>query len=1129
MVFYNFFTFVNSHSTLTMKKITLFLLLFLLTTLSGNAQQLVINEILASNTSVNTDEDGTYQDWVELYNASSDPVNLNGFGLSDDPATPYKWVFPAYIIAPGEHKLVWCSDKNRLDPSAPLHTNWKISADGETITLTAPGNVMVDQVAGVALSANVSYGRIPSGGSDFVIFNQPTPGEPNAASGEVSPPEFSVASGFYDEGFELSITHPDPEVSILYTLDGSEPEPDALGGLTYSYKNIYPQYPGDPVGPFLENARHTLVYENPIAITDRTSEPNKISTISTTLDNNPAYLPQFPVFKSTVVRARAIKNGQLSAIATRNYIVTENAASRFSLPVICVNLSEEKFFDYENGIQVAGKDFDEWRAANPDADPYSSQENANFHRSGDPTEMPGHLSLFVNQNEVLSQDIGVRLNGNYTRFFPNKSLRLYARSDYGASTFQYPFFGPGFNSFKRLVLRNGGNDAYGTYFRDALGHRAMNHLNTASQKYRPAIVILNGEYWGMLNIRERLDKHYFERVYGIPDGELDYLEYNGFLVEEGDYEHYASLLNYLEGHSLSDTANYNYVLTQLDPDSFIDHFLTCIYVRNTDWPHNNIEFWRKRTDSFIPNAPYGNDGRWRWVTKDLDFGFGYAGGPESYTHNTLEHASSVGGDPIYNPEWSTFLFRKLLENNNFKNAFINRFADMLNTAFLPERMLGLVQEMKSVIEPEVEEHGQRWASISLESWNNQLAVVNEFVTQRPTYQRQHIQEKFALTGQVSVTLDVNEPPAGFIRMNTVDVKGSTPGVSENPYPWQGIYFKQVPVTVTAIANEGYVFSHWSGSSSSTNATISINPLGNLNLTAHFLPSGINPRIPMYFWMFDTDVANDLPLTELYSTYHVLENPAVLDFESCLAGYPFDSSHPNWRKASMERRNSPTEINYLPMANDGIPFADSSMRGLQVKQPFMSGNQENTMVFSIPTTGYEDLIFRFAAKDEGAAESLVIEYAIDDQDLVWSTQGMSVASGLLSADYKLFEADLSNVAGANDNPQLKVRIRFYGSNMTADNGDRVTFNNFSLEGRPQELNTNPANFSGAVIWPNPTRDYIHVQTSERPFNYEIFSIDGKKVAAGVEEITIQMGDLVPGIYLLRISSKGKETVRKVVKH
>lgn len=103
----------------------LFFILF-----TSQAQHLVINEILASNNNANTDEDGDHQDWLELFNGTAESVSLNGYGLTDNTAQPFKWVFPHYVIAPGEHLLVWCSDKNRTNPALPLHTNWKISNEG---------------------------------------------------------------------------------------------------------------------------------------------------------------------------------------------------------------------------------------------------------------------------------------------------------------------------------------------------------------------------------------------------------------------------------------------------------------------------------------------------------------------------------------------------------------------------------------------------------------------------------------------------------------------------------------------------------------------------------------------------------------------------------------------------------------------------------------------------------------------------------------------------------------------------------------------------------------------------------------------------------------------------------------
>lgn len=200
-----------------------------------NAQGVVINEIITSNSAVITDDDGSYEDWVELYNTSSTAINLQGFGLSDLSTNPFEWVFPEYWMEPGEHLLIWCSDKNRTDINFPLHTNFRISAGGETITLTHPDTTIVDSYAPIIIPQNYSYGRQTDGSSTLVIFPEPTPGESNTSQGfseVLSPPTFSVAGGFFSESFNLTITHPDPTVTIVYTTDGSDPKIDNLNGTT---------------------------------------------------------------------------------------------------------------------------------------------------------------------------------------------------------------------------------------------------------------------------------------------------------------------------------------------------------------------------------------------------------------------------------------------------------------------------------------------------------------------------------------------------------------------------------------------------------------------------------------------------------------------------------------------------------------------------------------------------------------------------------------------------------------------------------------------------------------------------------------------------------------------------------
>jgi hypothetical protein len=153
-----------------MKKITPFFitLLLLTTSLTVSSQSITINEVLKSNSIVNQDEDGSYQDWVEIRNNGASSVNLDGFGLSDDVTLPFKWTFPAVSIGAGQYLLIWCSDKNRATPGSPLHTNFKLSSADETITLTNNSGFTLDSVITPALLQNISYGRVPNGSGPFL-------------------------------------------------------------------------------------------------------------------------------------------------------------------------------------------------------------------------------------------------------------------------------------------------------------------------------------------------------------------------------------------------------------------------------------------------------------------------------------------------------------------------------------------------------------------------------------------------------------------------------------------------------------------------------------------------------------------------------------------------------------------------------------------------------------------------------------------------------------------------------------------------------------------------------------------------------------------------------------------------
>jgi hypothetical protein len=1110
------------------------LLLFILLLFSADtilAQNIVINEILAANTTINIDEDNSHQDWVELYNNGPASITLTGYGLSDDVALPYKWIFPNVTVNSGQYLIVWCSDKNRTTPGSPLHTNFKISSGGDVIMLTTPTGTTVDMLTVPATEQNISYGRSPNGTGTFIFFDTVTPEAANNSTGYTEmlpPPTFSTAAGFYTGPFQLNLSSTVPGTSIIYTLDGSEPDPDNLSGTTYSYKNQYPKLPGQAFGPLLTKSFKSFQYTGPINIIDRSAQPNTISTISSTIDFTADYIPETTIFKGTVVRAKVIKPGALqSPTVTRNYFVSPLGDNRFTLPVISFSLSENELFDYQDGIYVAGVDFDNWRTTNPNMLHDNIEDGANFHRMGIQNEKVSNMSYFVNGSEVVNQNVGIRINGGSSREWQCKSFSVYARADYGDSTMDYPFFPNESIDFDRLVVRNSGSDFFDTLFRDALNQRLIGNLNVLTKGYQQVVSFINGEYWGVMNLCDKFDNNYFERVFEFSDGQLDLME-NEATVEEGDATHYNAMIDYVSTHSLAITANYDYITTQLDPVNFADYFISNIFLENVDWPGNNIVCWRKKTSAYEPNTPYGHDGRWRWLTHDMDVTFAVHG-PE-IPYDTLAAATETNGPSWPNPPWSTLLLRKMLENNTFKNDFISRFADLMNTTFLPTRITSMIDEMKAVLEPEMDEQIARWeAPATLTDWNFYIDVERDFANQRPAFQRDHIRSKFGIASNINATLNVDDASHGYVRINTIDIKDGTDGITGNPYPWTGIYFSNIPVKIKAVAYPGYVFSHWSGASTSTNAEITINSAANFALTAIFVPDVAATSQPIYFWMMDGDMPNNLPLESLATTYKTGTVDGVIQYQSCLPGYPFTSTSASWRKASMERRNSPTTINYIPAVNNNEDFAASDMKGLQIKEPLQSGSLGNTMVFAFPTTGFKDIKLSFAAMNELTnATGIMVDYAVNAGTPVWITTGLASSTLPLGDAFQLYNIDFTPVTAANNNANFKIRLRFAGANMTVDNGNRVTFNNIAVHGTPSlAIGENQA--VKFMTYPNPFSDTVNIVGADALTSYKVFSIDGKMIQAGtVVSAQISLGSLTSGIYLLQLESDGKTEVKKILK-
>jgi hypothetical protein len=773
-------------------KFSLIIIVSIFLPLTLFAQNILINEVMSSNSNSIADADGDFGDWIELYNADTSDINLLGFGLSDDATNPYRWVFPEVILLPGEYILVWASGKDRSDEPDNLHTNFSISQDGEELVLVSPDSVTLDYLPPIEIPTDISYGRYPDGGIAWYFFDRPTPGVSNNSPGfgEILPaPVFSHSSGFYTDGFSLSIYAADSVSRIYYTLDGSVPNDSSY------------------------------LYGSELEILDRSDEQNSISEIPTNIDYN-WVPPGGPVKKATIVRARAYRDGYLpSETVSATFIIDELGSDRFTLPVISLITEPDNLFSDVTGIYVPGVNY----IPSPGS-PWHQQ--GNFTQRGDEWERPVRIDFFESDGALaLSQNAGMRIHGGATRALPQKSLRLYARSGYGESSFNYRFFQDRETSlFKRIVLRNGGNDWSSTMFRDAVLQRLARSLRLDYQSYRPSVVLINGEYWGLHNIRERVDSYYIESHYGIPSDEIDLLTFNGEVIE-GDAMHYNALLTFITDHDIGKPEHFEHLSTMMDIENYLTYFAYNIYIGNIDWPGNNIYYWRPRTP----------DGRWRWIVYDTDFSFGLLEGPDSYTQNTLALALDDDGPGWPNPPWSNLIFRRLLTNEKARRYFKNRLADMVNTVFHPLHVLSIIEEMESAIEPEMEEHLHRWIPDKpVNAWRLDMANLKTYALGRPAHMRHHMLTAFNLPDIATITLHTSDSRHGKIRINTLDITSDLPGhvEPEQPYPWSGVYFQDIPVRLVVSPVPGYRFIGWNDGQTGED-TLYITLTGDTVLTAHF--------------------------------------------------------------------------------------------------------------------------------------------------------------------------------------------------------------------------------------------------------------------------------------------------------
>ncbi len=707
----------------------------------ATAQSVVISEVLASNSAGLVDPDfGAASDWIELHNPSGEAVDLGGSTLTDRFGEPAKWRIPDGTTIPaGGFLLLWADDEDTAGTA--LHTNFRLSAGGEEVGLFDASGAVLDTLSFGAQANDVSYGRLPGGGTAF--FDTPTPGTANTTAATTLAPVASLASGFYGAGAIASFSAPEA-ATVRYTSDGTLP------------------------------TETSPVLDGPLALT-----------------------------QTITIRAAAFVTGrEPSSVVTRAYFVDEATA----LPVVSLVTDPAGFFSDQDGIYVEGTNGIPGRCR-------STPVNWN-----QDWERPVHLSFFEpdgmgGQTLALEHGAGVKIFGGCSRIYPQKSLTLHARGEYGAARFEHRFFPElDIESFDEVILRSSAQDWWRTMFRDGMIQTLTRHMDLDGQAYRPAAVFLNGEYWGLHNIREKLNEDYLAAHYDVGDDDVEIIEGTW----GGQSAHYDALDDFLDANSLASPEAFAEVERRVDVDQYTDYLIAQIYAANGDWPGNNLKLWR----------PLAQDGRWRWMLFDTDFGFG--GNSNGQTgSNILAQALAPGAPGWPNPPWSTKLFRALIENDGFRHTFIQRMAAHTGTTFDPQRTLGVIDSLKANIEAEIPRHKSRWAqSISFgRDWDTLVEIMRDFARRRKFAIRDHVIAEFPeVTGLQRLTVTAASGGRVFaegVRMAPLRLDG-TPEASGSDASgdiFSAVFYKGVPLELTAIADEGYVFAGWTGETNASADTL----------------------------------------------------------------------------------------------------------------------------------------------------------------------------------------------------------------------------------------------------------------------------------------------------------------------
>lgn len=487
---------------------------------------------------------------------------------------------------------------------------------------------------------------------------------------------FSVSGGFYENVFSLELFNDSPQNHIRYTVNGDRP------------------------------TRQSYLYEEPLQLDYSKYSKSDIYTILNCPE--PDFYQPDSVRHCIVIRAAVFNENDscVSEVVTNSYFIHALGCNTHGLPAISLCADSVDLFGYEMGIFVPGIHYDP-------LDPYAT---GNYFMKGREWERLSNIEFYeFDNNEGINQQVGLRTHGKQSRWRSQKGYSLYAREEYGKKRIRYKFFDTTpIESFKRLCLRPYMSAWNGSGCKDYICNRIAQHVDVETLSSRPGVLFINGEYWGVYYVEEKPDERFLDDHLNVDMDQVNIIK-EWTITDYGNSESFNALYAWMEQANLADESQYTYAETYIDISNFIDYFIFEMFVENLDWPATNTRCWQE------------GDSKWRWIFYDGD------GCLEGQSMDVFANATYEGDATWPSSRRATLFFRRLLENNHFKEQFASRFNQLASTVFSYQNTKPYFDYIKQALQYEVPNQIERFNSpSSYSSWEWYcMAVIDQFLRERP--------------------------------------------------------------------------------------------------------------------------------------------------------------------------------------------------------------------------------------------------------------------------------------------------------------------------------------------------------------------------------------------------------------